>query len=367
MNDTDQIRQIATSIIEGCREETAVRQGAELLKLASEIDKQRAESRKLATEEQKISNDLSESKETKKHARMKEYIALLAPLFTTIVLAGTLVQQSYQFVQSEKTKQAQFIQAERDKDAEASRQADAAEDLRWADAVKLLSQSEKLSPAGVILKSFVKSPRYGAPAVQTAIQVLGKTDDPTGFADLFATIFDPVSWNNVAQVLDLDRRLNSDITPLYVKSWNPKTLHNDLTRLSPSERRKYEYLTTDLTFISSRLALVLRGERPPNTRLDLKSVNLFGNFEAADFSGGDITGSVMAEIDVKGANLSGVVGYEGVPFTATAWWRASKIDEGMFQYLIKTYPYDARSTYFPPSTKADYEAGVGRLKLSLQP
>jgi hypothetical protein len=31
------------------------------------------------------------------------------------------------------------------------------EDLRWSEAVKLLSQSEKLSPAGILLKSFVKS------------------------------------------------------------------------------------------------------------------------------------------------------------------------------------------------------------------
>src|SRR5580704_8487773 len=130
MNDTERLRQIAASIIEGPPEDTVIQKAAELLKLASEIDSQRAEARKLAAEEQKISNDLKRSEQISQHEHFKDYIALLAPLFTTVVLAGTLVQQSYQFVQSEKTKQAQFIQAEKDKDAEARRQADAAEDLR---------------------------------------------------------------------------------------------------------------------------------------------------------------------------------------------------------------------------------------------
>lgn len=358
MNDTDQIRHIAASILEGSHDEAAVRQGAELLKLASEIDNQRAGARKLAAEEQKINDDLN--------SHIKGYIALLAPLFTTIVLAGTLLQQSHQFVQSEKTKQDQFTQAEKDKDSEARREADAAEDLRWADAVRLLSQSEKLSPAGVIVKSFIKSERYGAPANQTALQILVKTNDPDLFADLFTTIFDPVSWDNVAQVSDLDRRLFSEANPLYMKSWNPRTLRNDLTKLNPAEKREWEYLEKDLTFVSARLALLLKGQRPPGTKLNLRSIVFYGSFEGADFSAADIAGSTMSAIDVKGADFGGVTGYDGVPFQATAWWRASKIDVGLLEYLIKNYPYDERSVYSPASNKEEYQAAVTNLKKSLQ-
>jgi len=364
MNDTEQLRQIAASILEGHPDEAAALKGAELLKLASEIDTQRAETRKLAAEEQKINDDLKESQQVKKHTHVKDYIALLAPLFTTVVLAGTLVQQSYQFVQSEKTKQAQFVQSERDKDAEARRQADAAEDLRWADAVRLLSQSEKLSPAGVILKSFIKSERYGGPANQTAMQVLVKTNDPVVFADLFNTTFDPVSWNNVQQVIELDRTLSSEVNPLLIKTWDGKTETNQTANLNPAERQEYQYLDKALSFISSKLAPVLKGPRPSSAnKLDLRSIDFYGDFEGADFSGADISGSTMASLNVKGANFTGVVGYETVPFNSTPWWRASKIDQNMLQYLIERFPYkETRTFYSPASSQADYDVGVARLK-----
>src|ERR1035438_4222722 len=368
MNDTEQLRQIAASILEGSHDEASAQRAAELLKLASEIDNQRAEATKLAAEEQKIRNDLKEFQQTEKNQHLKDYIALLSPLFTTIVLAGTLVQQSYQFVQSEKTKQAQFIQAERDKDAEARRQADAAEDLRWADAIRLLHTSEKLSPAAVILKSFIKSERYGGPASQTALQLLFKTNDPVVFEDLFNAILDPVTWSNAPQVIELDRTMFSSLAPLWGKSWDSKARNNNYSKLNKAEQQKREFLQNELEFISNKLAPVLKGPRPAGAKVDLRSVNLEGDFDGADFSGAELRGSSLSDSSVKGANFSGVTGYEGVPFASTAWWRAGKVDRPLLEYLIRNFPYEERLRlgYAPASSQADYEDGVARLKQSLR-
>jgi hypothetical protein len=366
MNDTNQIREIAASFIEGHHGDAAVQQGAELLRLASEIDSHRAQASKLAAEERKLTNDLKESEQTRKHGLLKEYIALLSPLFTTVVLAGTLVQQSYQFVQSEKTKQAQFVQAEKDKDAEARRQADAAEDLRWAEASKLLQQSEKLSPAAFILKTFIKSERYGGPASQAAMQELVKTNDTVVFEDLFNAIFDPVSWDNAPRVIDLNRTLFSDLSPLWGKSWNAKTQTNDYTKLTAAEQKKRQYLQDELIFVSAKLAPVFKGARPPGIKLDLRSLDFEGDFDGADFRGAEIGGSSMSGISIKGADFSEVTGYGATPFSATAWWRASKIDREMLEYLIQNYPYREQFTYTPASNRAEYEAGAKRLRQSLR-
>lgn len=362
MEDTSKIRKIAIDLIEQSGGGATAQEGAELLKLASEIDKEKAEAAKLAAEEKKLGSELNDSQKDKKHQRIKDYIALLAPLFTTVVLAGTLIQQSYQFIHSEKTKRAEFVQSEKDKDAEIRRQAEAAEDLRWADSIKLLSQSDKLSPGAVILKSFAKSERYAALASQTAMQILVKTDDQVVFADLFNTVFEPVSWKNLEQIVELSRTLSSEADPLFKKSWNPKTLSNDYSRLTAAEKQKIIYLNADMSLISMKIAPLLKGQRPPNTTLDLRSVTLYNDFSGADFRGADITGSSMAGINVKDADFSGVVGYGDVPFQATAWWQASKIDRDMLQYLISTFPYNSIAHYPSPTNPADYQVGIRHLQ-----
>ncbi|HEY3972047.1 MAG TPA: pentapeptide repeat-containing protein [Candidatus Sulfotelmatobacter sp.] len=367
--DTEQLRRIAFAIIEGGPENSSAQKGAELLRLVSEIEKQGAEARKLVAEELKINDERKETRADKRHRRIKDYIALLAPLFTTVVLAATLIQQSWQFVRSEQAKRAEFIQSERDKDAETRRQADAAEDLRWADSVKLLSQSEKLSPAGVILKSFAKSDRYGGLASQMAMQLLVRTDDPTMFADLFNLIFEPISWGNVRGVIELDRNLTGQANPLFTKSWNPKTMANDYSKLSDPERKQVSYLGKDLSLISGKLSALLKGQRPSGEKLDLRSITLYEDFRGADFSGADITGSTLTGIDVKGADFSGVTGYTGATFSGTAWWKAARIDHDMLRYLEAAYPYSGTAQYYWETrpSKGDYDSELRRLQGSPRP
>ena len=354
MNDTERLREIATSIIETSDEPNTVKNAAELLKLASEIEGQRAGARKFAVEEEKIRSDLKVSPLQLKSEDRKAHIALLAPVFTTLVLAGTLVLQSYQFLRSE-----------RDKDAEARRQADVAEDVRWADAVRLLSQSEKLSPAGVLLKNFVKSERYRDQAYQTARQILVKTDDSAKFASLFGSVFDPMEWNNLSQVIELDRTLHSRINPLLVKSWDPKKRDNDTKRLSSTEQAEFNGLSAEVKFVTGRIGALLKNPRPAGVTVDLRAADLWvGDFQGADLSGANLSETILADIDLRGANLTGITEYQGITCTDTAWWRASRIGQDLLEELKRTCPYDKNITAnlvrsFP---RSEYDPAVVKLQ-----
>jgi uncharacterized protein YjbI with pentapeptide repeats len=351
MNDTAKLREIATSILDKSNDDGVARSAGELLKLAAEIENQRADARKLAAEEQKISFDVNDAQHRRKSESRKAYIALLAPVFTTFVLAGTLVMQNYQFQQSE-----------RDKQSEARRQAEVAEDMRWTEAVKLLSQSEKISPAGVLLKSFANSERHGAQAYKTAVEILIKTDDPQVFANLFGSVFDPVDWNNLPQVVELNRTVESQRSSVYSKSWDEKQQVSDESKLKKSEKVQLDQLNSKLRFITARLALTLKGPRPAGVTLDLRSTDFWvGDFRGADLSGANLTDANLTSLDLEGANLSGITEYQQAHFVGSAWWRASKIGKGLLEYLVKTHPFESYNSETAVS-KADYDAAVARLR-----
>lgn len=353
MDDTERLREIAALIIKDSNEEGRIKYAAELLKLASEIENQRAGSSKLLTEEQKLSFDLRESQSRQKSDDRKAYITLLAPVFTTFVLAGTLILQSYQFVQSE-----------RDKQIEVRQQTDAAEDVRWTDAVKLLSQSDKVSPAGVLLKSFVKSDRYGAQAHQTALQILLKTEDPVLFENLFALVFEPVDWNDLPQIIGLNRTMYVNIGPLAEKSYDAKKRMNDLNRLNPLERRKYDSLIAEIEFTATKIAPLLKGRRPGGVALDLHGTDiLLCDLQYADLSGANLDGVNVSSVNLKGADLSRISHAELSMFL-TAWWEASQMSQETLQYLMKEYPFQAGVQYGPSYrtiSQKDYDENVARL------
>ena len=277
-------------------------------------------------------------------------------MFTTFILAGTLVLQSYQFEQSE-----------RDKQAEARRQAEIAEDLRWTEAVKLLQQANNISPAGALLKSFATSERHGTQAYQTAIQILLKTDDPGLFANLFGSVFDPVGWNNLAQVVELNRILDSNRNALASKSWDRENQASDPRKLTQPERNELDRLETEVKFITTKIALVVKGPRPAWAVLDLRSVDLWaGDFQGADLSGANFSDASLTYVNLKGANLGGITEYAGSSFYGTAWWQASKIGKGLLEYLIKAHPLDLKSSYNSDQSfsKADYDAAITQLRQS---
>lgn len=328
MNDTERLREIADSIIEKSSDDATIKSGAELLRLASEMENRRVEARKLAVEEQKIGLDLSESRRSRKSENWKAYITLLAPVFTTVVLAATLVSQSYQFNQSEK-----------DKQAEAKRQAESAEDVRWSDAIKLLSESDKISPAGALLKSFIKSDRYGDQAYKTAIQELIQTEEPERFNSLFDSIFQPVDWTTLPQMVDLDRTLWSSLDPLLQRSYNRAKNVNDLSTLSAADQKKVSSLNSRLTVITRAIAPVLKGLRPSGTTLDLSSTDLVNaDFQGANLQGAKLERVTFSGVNIKDVDFSGVTEFGGSKFFSSPWWQVSHINQVFLEYLAKNYP-----------------------------
>jgi hypothetical protein len=91
--DTEPIRAIAAALLARAVDDNSIDRAAQLLKLASETENQVAQAAKYAVEEQKLKDDLSDSISRRKSEERKTYISILAPLFTTVVLAGTLVLQ----------------------------------------------------------------------------------------------------------------------------------------------------------------------------------------------------------------------------------------------------------------------------------
>jgi hypothetical protein len=355
VDDTERIREIADSIIEKSGDAATIKSAAELLRLASEIENRRADVRKLAAEEQKIGLDLSESRRSRKSEDWKTYITLLAPVFTTVVLAATLVSQSYQFNQSEK-----------DKQAEARRQAESAEDVRWSDAIKLLSESDKISPTGALLKSFVKSDRYGDQAYKTAIQELIQTEDPERFNSLFDSIFQPVDWSTLPQVVELDRTLWSSLDPLLQKSYDRAKNVNDLNILDATDRKKVSSLNSHLELITRSIAPVLKGPRPSGTTLDLSSTDLVNaDFQGANLKGAKLERVTFSGVNIKDADFSGITEFAGSKFFSSPWWQVSHINQDFLEYLAKNYSCDTSldASGQPPSPDA-CKKGIASLQES---
>ena len=74
----------------------------------------------------------------------------------------------------------------------------------------------------------------------------------------------------------------------------------------------------------------------------------------------------MVAISVEGSDLSEITQYDDLNMYATGGWRASKISDGLLQYLAKTYPFNSQLRYHDekPSTKVDYEDAITRLQRS---
>jgi pentapeptide repeat protein len=349
VEDAERLRQIAASMIEKSSDPVGVKTAAEVLKLASEIESERTKARTLALQEQKLSFDLNEARHGSKISGWKAYVSLLTPTITTVVLAGTLLLQSYQ-----------FVRAEADKKIEA-------EDARWADAVNRLSQSEKISPAGILLKSFAKSDRYGEQAYNTAIQILIKTNDKEPFKNLFGSVFDPVDWKNLPQVVDLDRTLGSSFERLASKSYDLDKNAKGYSNLSPDERNRAISLEAELALVTNSIGSVLKIPRPAGVKLDLGSTYLIGDLRSADLSSANLYRASLNSLDLNGANLSGITSFEEVRFFSTAWWQASKIGQALLETLIKYYPFDKNAAYGPSGqmlAESDYDTNIKRLRLS---
>ena len=375
--DIQRIKEVADSLT-GSENGDSITKAAELLKFVAEIENQRAQTRRLE-------NEVKDSAKHTKLKETKEFIALTAPLVTTLVLAGTLALQGIQFTRSERDKDAD---AQRQRDAasqQAKQQRDTEEDAIWADALKQLASSEKWSPSVVLLRRFGNSPRYASEAQLTAVRLmLLKTANASDFNGLFESVFVPIKWESLSQVIAIDTQLLQQVTPLLVKAWDEKTHTTRWDRTKPTEKKQYDNLNAELGYISGQLAILLKGKRPPSQSLNLRSMvlwdtdlkgadlsgadftgsNLSGlNLEGANLSGADLRSSAMVFLNLEGANLSAITSFASVSFVGSAWWESSAISPQLCAYLKKTFPVSLEATYANGRkfTNAQYEAAVTTL------
>jgi hypothetical protein len=196
-DELDKLRAAAALRLSNASTPEALEAGGRILAQVIEIEKLAADAEKTRAERQKLEWEISSSTQRTRSEERRHIASLLAPLLTTVVLAGTLALQTYT-----------AITTERDKQIEQQRQRESSEDISWADTLKSLSGEIKgISPGSLSLIRFFASPRYSQLAKQASTSVLLQTSDPGQFKQLFTATFGVVIWANLNDVLALDRQM----------------------------------------------------------------------------------------------------------------------------------------------------------------
>jgi hypothetical protein len=321
-----------------------------ILSKVAEIEKQVADTEKAKAEREKLRWDMAADTRRSRSDERKHFASLLAPLFTTVVLAGTLALQAYQ-----------AITTERDKQTDQQRQREAAEDTRWSDTLKSLSGEIKgISPGSLSLVTFFASPRYGNLAKKTATAVLVQSQDIDQFRQLFNSSFGTVDWSNLNNVLDLDRDMFSK-----ARSQLDVITRKELSKRTEQETSFLSLFYSKVSFLCAQIGPVLKSPWPSRASLDLSSTAFYScdlnrvSFENAILRDFWIAGGVTFE----NATFKGVTGYQSATWANTVWWRALAIDPDMLAFLKTNFAYDSSGNYWPLDTsQEDYNTNIRRLE-----
>jgi Pentapeptide repeats (8 copies) len=316
------------------------------------MEKTRSELVKLTTEISKLQHENETAVRRAGSERMRDYVALLTPLVTIIVLAATLVAQNWQFLRSE-----------RDKREEAM-------DAQWQDAVKTISASGALSPGVIALQPFLRSTKYGDQAREAAVNLLANSSNPSFFSSLFGTALAPVTWSNLDRVVRLDRALVARANPLWAKTANVEKETVDTTRLSPEELDIYRYVDGALPVISSQVGSVLKTPRPDGVPADL-SGTLFrsSDWQGIDLSGVNLENAELTWTSLQNAEMAGLTRFSGAILYRTAWWEAKSINRPLLEYLMVRSPFKPGAAYGPRNVviqQPDYDKAIQRLTKQLK-
>jgi hypothetical protein len=354
-----QVRAAASALLNKAEESAsvtdlaaAVEKAAGALKLAAEMEKTRSELVKLTTEISKLQHENETAVRRAGSERMRDYVALLTPLVTIIVLAATLVAQNWQFLRSE-----------RDKREEAM-------DAQWQDAVKTISASGALSPGVIALQPFLRSTKYGEQARDAAVNLLVNSSDPSFFISLFGTALAPVTWTNLERMVRFDRALVARADPVWNKTFNAEKQKEDATGLSKTEFQTYTYVDSAFAVITSQVGSVLKTPRPAGANTDL-SATFFknGDWQGINLSGLNLEGARFVWTDLRDAELEGLTQFSGASLDRTAWWEARSINRPLLEYLKVASPFKPEVRYGPHDViiqQADYDKAIQRLNSQLK-
>jgi len=317
-------------------------EAAGMLDKASEIEARAAATLKTQAEWKKLQEPAP--------AGWEPFVIQLTPFLSVLTVMLTLVFNSYQTRKESQQKR-----------EEAVRQAAADEEKRFNDAIALIQKTENFSPAVAILSTFANGP-FAPQARQTAVSLLLSTKSYDNFVTLFNSYVEPVSWENVKQLLDLLRSVSTAVGPILTKAWvNNMT---DLSVLTPAEMDNYTLMTQERTFLGTKLATLLTQSRTSPHPLDLTNMGL----DAIDLTGADLRGCMAPKtwdcVNLDDTDLRGFVNFQSSWFFNTAWWHARRIDTPFLEYLMARFPYTEtqRANSRIAISAADYQRNLTRLR-----
>jgi hypothetical protein len=337
---------------------------AELLDKASEIDARNAEI--LKTNAQR--KQLEQSGPT-----WKSFVNDFSPLITVLVLAGTFIFNMSQARIAEREKREDDDRQREDKRQDIARQDSADEKKRaddetkrYTDAMELIQKAEDFSPTAALIRTFTTEP-YRSEARQIGRDVLLLTKSYDRFQDLFNTVVEPVTYENIGLVINLLRTVHINFGPLLTKSWVKGV--SDFSSFTPKELAMYDLLLNERKFLSVKVATALKQPRDSTIPFDLSNLG----FDACSFTGVDlrntiITPAVWNRVNLDGADLRGIIDFQNCWFFDTAWWHAAHIDQPFIDYLKINCAYkDAQDSNSPqPISQKDYDENITRLETLAQ-
>ncbi len=321
MDELEILRSKAASLIKNSGDDMeGMLKGAELLKKIEEIENYRAAVHKLNTD--------------RPQGPVLQFLTVLAPVATVLILAGTLYLSVIQF-RSGRT------------------------DAEWAEAVKSVTEQKSDALAAAELKGLRQLPDYRQRADELALDLLRRTRNVDTFRSLLETEFGKsLSWTDLTGILELDRSLTFTDSELERK-WN---------KLSSDENNQMDAVREELKQVCIAVSPLLKSPRPSGMILDLHNVEFMDcDLSNTDLSGADLTGFNTSRVLLKGSNLSNVTKYEYSFWGKTAWWEAGRMSRELVDHLYKTAPFDPKQTpaeygLQTNPTQKEFEDAVERLR-----
>jgi Pentapeptide repeats (9 copies) len=273
-----------------------------------------------------------------KQESMKSWAQILVPLLSVLTLGATLIGQTIQ-----------------QNDAQRSR-----EDLEWRNAVAEFKTAgnAKTMIAGLLpqvrLKPFLKSKNYGDQANQLARLILPRIGDFDGFTDLFESI----TWNNLDEMLTVNRTLNrvdndyiealeiinqrEKAAPVDSKG-KPNASNVPVHVSNPDNPTMKEQLEHSRTTISKELTYVCNqiGDASRLGRLKFVKANLEDvYFLNCDLSKVDLEHASFANVSFQAVNLedarlAGGSKDDAPSLSVTEWWKAERISGAFLKDLME--------------------------------
>jgi len=354
------LREIALKLLEGDTTDTAGK-AAELFKTASDIEQQQANTAKLDSERRKVEVELEQNSS---HHRFKDLLTAATPLFTTAILAGTLIVQMVQARQAATEK----LREDQEKRDEAVRQAASAEQARFTDALKIIQASEKISPAATLLNTFTVEP-YRSQARQMAVKLMLRATTVEDFEDIFSATLEPVTLADLPTLVQMFRSMYGIYNPL-VAPFTHDPVTNQFSGMTPKQKDLVNVLSAEMAFLSQKIAsLILQRAKSDESELDLSGAGISGSsLRNANLRHANISGAGFSSAILDDADMSDIDKFEASYFYFTPWWRAARISPKLLDYLERTWPYNANpGANYPPSatptpiSAADYAENLKRL------